>query len=64
MHLTQMKRFLKVYNLHNVSFKWIKGHAGHAQNEICDQLAVKASENFNLLIDKGYEEVNSNQLFS
>lgn len=58
------KRFLKVYPKHNVSFRWIKGHAGHAQNEICDQLAVMASENTNLLIDIGYEEVNSNQLFS
>ena len=58
------KRFLKIYPLHNISFRWIKGHAGHAQNEICDQLAVMASENTNLLIDKGYEEVSSNQLFS
>ena len=58
------KRFLNVYPKHNVSFRWIKGHAGHAQNEICDQLAVMASENTNLLIDIGYEEVNSNQLFS
>lgn len=58
------KRFLKIYPLHNISFRWIKGHAGHAQNEICDQLAVMASENTNLLIDKGYEEVSSNQLFN
>ena len=58
------KRFLKIYHLHNISFRWIKGHAGHAQNEICDQLAVMASENTNLLIDKGYEEVSSNQLFN
>lgn len=57
------KRFLIIYPLHKVSFKWIKGHAGHAQNEICDQLAVMASETPNLLIDKGYEDVNSNQLF-
>ncbi|QOJ01540.1 MAG: ribonuclease HI [Phycisphaeraceae bacterium] len=29
---------------HHVSFHWIKGHAGHAENERCDQLAVEAIE--------------------
>lgn len=27
---------------HNVSFTWIKGHAGHPENERCDSLAVAA----------------------
>jgi len=40
---------------HNVSFTWVKGHAGHIQNERCDQLAVKASLLKNLPIDEGYE---------
>ena len=53
------KRFLKTYNMHKVDFKWIKGHAGHHQNEKCDFLAVCATENQNLLIDKGYEDLNS-----
>jgi ribonuclease HI len=35
-------RFLNVYKLHKVSFKWIKGHAGHPENERCDRLAVAA----------------------
>ncbi|MFD2162798.1 ribonuclease HI [Paradesertivirga mongoliensis] len=35
-------RFLAVYKLHNVRFKWIKGHAGHPENERCDRLAVAA----------------------
>ena len=26
------------------SFHWVKGHAGHPQNERCDELAVMASE--------------------
>ena len=34
------KRFLDIYNKHNVTFNWIKGHAGHPENERCDQLAV------------------------
>ena len=49
------KRFLKIYRMHQVEFKWIKGHAGHPQNERCDQLAVQATLNKNLKIDKGYE---------
>ena len=27
---------------HTVVFTWIKGHAGHAQNERCDEMAVLA----------------------
>jgi ribonuclease HI len=26
---------------HQVSFHWIRGHTGHAENERCDQLAVE-----------------------
>jgi len=26
-------------NLHQVDWKWIKGHSGHKENEECDQLA-------------------------
>ncbi len=29
--------------LHRVRFTWIKGHAGHAENERCDELAVAAA---------------------
>ncbi len=36
-------RFLIIYRKHNVKFTWIKGHAGHPENERCDQLAVEAS---------------------
>ncbi len=35
-------RFLKIYRQHRVSFSWIKGHAGHPENERCDALAVAA----------------------
>lgn len=27
---------------HDIRFHWIRGHAGHAENERCDQLAVEA----------------------
>jgi ribonuclease HI len=29
----------EVTSTHNVSWQWLKGHAGHADNERCDQLA-------------------------
>ena len=35
-------RFLQVYKKHRVAFHWIKGHAGHPENERCDALAVAA----------------------
>lgn len=49
------KRYLLAAKNHNVKFKWVKGHAGHPQNERCDQLAVEAAEGFELKADKGYE---------
>lgn len=36
------KRFLEVYHRHRVTFHWLKGHAGHPENERCDALAVDA----------------------
>ena len=36
------QRFLEVYRLHRVTFHWLKGHAGHPENERCDALAVAA----------------------
>ncbi len=49
------RRFLLIYPKHQVKFCWVKGHAGNAENERCDQLAVAASYSVNLLIDEGYE---------
>lgn len=48
------KRFWIVYQKHLVQFCWVKGHAGHYENERCDALAV-ASSYANLLIDTYYE---------
>ena len=28
-------------NLHSIEWKWVKGHSGHRENEIADQLANK-----------------------
>jgi len=38
------QRFLDVYPQQKVQFTWVRGHAGHAENERCDQLAVAAAK--------------------
>lgn len=53
------QRFLQVYRSHRVTFHWLKGHAGHPENERCDSLAVAAySVGGELPIDEYYEENN------
>ena len=47
-------RFLPLYRSHRVTFHWLKGHAGHPENERCDQLAVEAGRAANLPADTGY----------
>ncbi|GLT15625.1 ribonuclease HI [Vibrio algivorus] len=39
---------------HQVEWKWVKGHAGHRENEICDELARTAAES-PTQEDKGFE---------
>lgn len=34
------ERLLNLIEVHKVSFVWVRGHAGHPENERCDQLAV------------------------
>lgn len=57
------QRFLKIYPKHQVKFIWVKGHAGNIYNERCDELAVQAAESQQLLIDEGYENDTSSDLF-
>lgn len=40
---------------HQVSWHWIKGHAGHAENERCDDLAREAAGGSQLADDTGYQ---------
>jgi ribonuclease HI len=56
-------RFLEVYGRHRVTFHWLKGHAGHPENERCDALAVAAgagaaARGEPLPEDTGYTEEN------
>ena len=52
-------RFSPLLKKHRVAFHWIKGHAGHPENERCDALAVAAgagavSAGVQLPADPGY----------
>ncbi len=38
---------------HQVTFHWVRGHAGHAENERCDVLARDAAGQGNLPVDEG-----------
>lgn len=39
---------------HHVEWHWVKGHAGHAENERVDDLAREAAESSDLLEDTGF----------
>lgn len=45
------KRLLDAKAKHQVHFIWVKGHAGHPENERCDKLATTAADGTNLLDD-------------
>ena len=49
------QRLLKAKEPHEVQFIWVKGHAGHEQNERCDFLATSAADGGNLIVDEGLE---------
>jgi ribonuclease HI len=49
------QQMLELCSRHDANFVWVRGHAGHAENERCDQLAVLAAQNGDLKADKNYE---------
>ena len=55
-------RFLPLYRKHQVTFHWLKGHAGHPENERCDRLAVAAYGQPGLPQDEGYVNEEENTL--
>ena len=56
------QRFVPLWRAHRVQFHWIKGHAGHPENERCDQLAVAAYGQPDLPPDEGFEPQEENTL--
>lgn len=49
------KRLLAAANPHQVTYVWVKGHAGHPENERCDFLATTAADGEDLLDDSPSE---------
>ena len=39
-------RLLQLTSIHEMEYNWVKGHAGHPENERCDQLAVEYYQKF------------------
>jgi ribonuclease HI len=47
-------RLLDLCDLHRVRFVWVRGHAGHEENERCDALARRAAGGRGLAEDSAY----------
>lgn len=47
------RRVLQLVEVHTVAWRWVKGHAGHPENERCDALANAAARGRDLAIDEG-----------
>ena len=45
------QRFIPLFRRQKVKFVWLKGHAGHLENERCDRLALAASQKSGLKQD-------------
>ena len=56
-------RYIAAEKGYKLSFSWVKGHAGHVENEICDQLAVSAAEKGPWQEDTGYNDSGDMGLF-
>lgn len=52
------QRFVPLWKKYQLTFHWVKGHAGIPENERCDVLATSAARGEDLLIDEKYEVDN------
>jgi ribonuclease HI len=48
------EQLLALCDLHCVVFIWVRGHAGHSENEHCDELATAAAQGADLREDRAY----------
>lgn len=55
------QRYIPLHHKFKPKFSWVKGHAGHPENERCDQLAVLASSGHSLPADHWYEADQKNK---
>lgn len=49
------QQLLATMSSHKIHWRWVKGHAGHTENERCDQLANLAVTGNSLAPDHGFE---------
>lgn len=52
-------RLLDAVDKHRVTFEWVRGHSGHAENERCDVLANTAARTNAVSIDEEFEKVQA-----
>ena len=50
------KRMPELLQRHQVHFHWLKGHAGHVENERCDELARGEPGKRDLPEDEGFND--------
>ncbi len=53
------ERLIAATQSHKIDWRWVKGHAGHRDNERCDELANIAVTGSNLQEDVGFSEATS-----
>lgn len=54
------KRLLAAKEPHQVEWQWVRGHAGHPENERCDELATTAADDeATRIVDEGFNEADS-----
>lgn len=53
------QQLLELCEFHHVTMKWVKGHNGNRENELCDKLSGKLAKNGPWLIDGFYERVKA-----
>lgn len=47
-------RLLDAAKPHSITWVWVRGHAGHPENERCDALATAAADGAHRLVDEGF----------
>lgn len=57
MNIDLWKRLIPLLAAHKVRFFWIRGHAGHPENERCDELATTLASRSELPVDTPYEQM-------
>jgi len=50
------KKMSAAVESHQMHWRWVKGHAGQAENERCDALATHAADQPNNPVDEGFQE--------